>query len=397
VIGSADLVEKARDFTVVPVGPRDLRLHSLTLSLAVQDDAGNVVAELMELLDGGPRSLSDLAGQLAPREEQAVGVVVGYLVGIGVLRVVTDRANGALSPDERRRLRSQIAFLEHFVPPDPPPGVADQNGDPRSGAEFQHRLRQARVVILGLGRIGSNLLRDLVLAGVGAVVGVDAEPVGEHDVGSDAWFTAEHAGRARSEAAIELVAATSTAVEYRPAPEPTDSAALAALLGSGTFTVLCRDGYRPSEYRAVNRAALERAVPWTSARLTGLEFEIGPTVLPGHTACFECADLRQKSNLGDLAEHRIVEEFLDTGRLHPEVPAFTPGVSLLSLEVIKALSWFAAPVTCSSLYTLDLLRMQSRLHPVLKLPRCAVCGRPARARPTIHAWQQCDATPVAQP
>ena len=115
---------------------------------------------------------------------------------------------------------------------------------------------------------------------------------------------------------------------------------------------------------------------------------MGPTIVPYETACYECFNLRQKSNVPDIAEYQVVEQFQRTNRLSSDWLAFTPGAGLLALEVLKAITWFMPPAGYAHLYSLNLLTMESKRHPVLKIPRCPACGRPAQPRPTIRAWQQ---------
>jgi bacteriocin biosynthesis cyclodehydratase domain-containing protein len=134
---------------------------------------------------------------------------------------------------------------------------------------------------------------------------------------------------------------------------------------------------------------------WTSARFAGFEFHIGPTVIPGETPCYECFRLRINSNVPDYSEHMLLEEYRKHHRLREATLAFTPAAGLLALEVLKGVTWFAAPATYAHLYVLNLLTMQSELHPILKIPRCPTCGRPAMPRPTIHAWQQTQKDPLS--
>jgi bacteriocin biosynthesis cyclodehydratase domain-containing protein len=192
----------------------------------------------------------------------------------------------------------------------------------------------------------------------------------------------------RAEAARCLAMSLNPAVKFEAVSEPIESAGLQESLAKTDFAVLCRDDFNPAEYEAFNHAALASKTSWTSARMSGFEFQIGPTIIPFETACFQCFDLRQKSNVPDFAEYKIVEDFLKKDRLRAESLAFTPGVGLLALEVLKAITWFMAPATRAHLYSLNLLTMESKLHPILKIPRCPACGRPAKPRPTIHAWQQ---------
>ena len=48
---------------------------------------------------------------------------------------------------------------------------------------------------------------------------------------------------------------------------------------------------------------------------------------------------------------------------------------LAALEVVKDLSGLTPPLTYNAQLEINLLNMEFALHPVLKLPRCSVCGR----------------------
>jgi bacteriocin biosynthesis cyclodehydratase domain-containing protein len=184
-------------------------------------------------------------------------------------------------------------------------------------------------------------------------------------------------------------------MSLRPVIESTDEAVLERTLAASSFAVVCTDVHDPGLLERVNRLALAHRLPWTTARALGLEFRIGPTILPGETACHTCLTLRIASNAPSEREHRLVEDWQRTARLKPVALALTPGVDLLVLEVVKAITWFTAPACYGHLYTLDLVTMEGRRRPVLRIPRCPDCGRPAAGRPTINAWQQ--SAPEADP
>jgi bacteriocin biosynthesis cyclodehydratase domain-containing protein len=320
-------------------------------------------------------------------DEDSVQCAVDYLVEAGALEEVGVVYTGELSPAEGRRFQSQIAFFSNFVYPGGSLRRQTFEDAVHIGHEYQVRMKRAHAAIFGLSRIGSQLIRALVLAGLGKVTAVDSGTVGDAEVYSDAWFTSEQEGITRREAAYHLAAAVDPSVEVATAAYPSDSAGFSALLADVDFAVLCPDYYNPAEYDTFNQSALATKVPWTSARVSGFEFHIGPTIIPFETPCYKCYDLRQKSNLPDFAEYEVVEEFLKSGRLRATALAICPGAGLLALEVLKAITWFTAPATCAHLYSLSLLTMESKLHPVLKVPRCPACSRTV-TRPTIHAWQQ---------
>ncbi|SPE34037.1 hypothetical protein SBA2_840028 [Acidobacteriia bacterium SbA2] len=237
------------------------------------------------------------------------------------------------------------------------------------------------------------------MAGVGKITAVDSESVGEEDLNCDSWFRQEQRGLNRAEAAGALSGLASPSVAFHAVQVSEGSGQVPELPEGCDVAVLCRDHFNPAEYELFNLAALASKTTWISARLSGFEFQIGPTVLPGETPCFQCFTLRLKSNLPDYSEYVLVEEFLKNHRLREETLAITPGAGLLALEVLKAITWFMAPATHAHLYSLNLLTLQSRLHPILKVPRCPSCGRPAMPRPQagLHLPTPVDAGPSSAP
>lgn len=384
-VGDRQRVHIPDRFTLIRVSEHEARLHSLSFSLAVGDQLG-LVTRLLTLVEEAPRSPAELARALPQFSSGAVGEAVNQLLRSGALEPERHAAHTGV---DAARHAPQINFFSHFTPPGDAPPTARASEAPSSGADFQALLASARVLVFGAGRLGSRVVRDLALSGVGRITVVDDEPVTASDLQRGAWQDPDHLGRPRSDAVAAIAGATGVGAAIVPAAEPPSQTDLDALVEAATFAVVVRDHVRPAEYKSVNRAALSSRTPWTSGRPAGFEFHLGPTVLPYETACHTCADLRVQSNLPDLAEHRVVSEFLDRGgRLREESLMCPPGAELVTLEVIKAITLFSAPSAWSALLVLDLLSMDLRAHPVLKIPRCPDCGRPSSARPTVHAWQQ---------
>jgi bacteriocin biosynthesis cyclodehydratase domain-containing protein len=395
VVGPQERLKIADHFRVLPVGIGEFRLHSLTSSFILKSQAPDLLERLFPLLDGA-RTVQEVLDELASFGQEAVHDSLQRLVEGNVLELADQRGTGILLPEEGRRFRRQIAFFSHFVAPfDTGTNCSPVGELPRKGIEFQEYLRRARVIIFGMGRLGSQLVRSLAVAGVGTITAVDSETLVEDDLANDAGFTAQLLGVNRAEATGRMLGEFDATLTFRAVPEPINHAALLQLLSDYNFAVLCPDIYDPNDYEEFNRAAMAAKITWTSARLAGFEFHVGPTVIPGQTSCYECLRLRVNSNVLDYDEHVLLENSRKHSKLPEEALAITPGAGLLALEVVKALTWFTPPATCSHLYSLNLLTLQSELHPILKIPRCPVCGRSAMPRPTIHAWQQTRVDPLS--
>ncbi len=127
--------------------------------------------------------------------------------------------------------------------------------------------------------------------------------------------------------------------------------------------------------REWNRFCVAREIPFVPALLHDCVGEIGPMVVPHQTACLECLRGRQNSHIANLYESRQADIAAYHGRdivaHHPAMPSILG--NLLALEVTK----FAGLKLLGQVnryIELNLLRSEMKIHRVLKLPYCDVCG-----------------------
>lgn len=382
-------------FTVIPVSAGECHLHSLATSLVLKAEVPELLERLLPILDG-VRSVREVLTELSAFGSDAVVATLQSLIDAGVLERAVEDNTSVATMKETQHFRAQIAFFSHFVvPPEAGLTMSQVGPVPKRGVEYQERLKRAHITVFGVGRIGSQVARALAAAGVGAITAVDSQLLCEDDLAGDGWFDIDKLGSRRTEAVGRVCKRLNPALTFVEVDEVGDPESLSRLLATCDFAILCPDHMNPAEYDAFNRAALVSKTRWTSARFAGFEFHIGPTVIPGETPCYECFRLRINSNVIEYAEHALHEEHRKLHRLREAMLAITPAAGLLALEAMKAITWFAVPATYAHLYSLNLLTMQSELHPILKIPRCLACGRPTMPRPTIHAWQQTPVDPLS--
>lgn len=86
------------------------------------------------------------------------------------------------------------------------------------GREGQERLAECRVVVVGIGALGSVIANDLARAGVGHLRLVDRDYVEEGNLQRQVLFTEADAreGRPKAEAAVEYLAAVNSSIAMEP-------------------------------------------------------------------------------------------------------------------------------------------------------------------------------------
>jgi bacteriocin biosynthesis cyclodehydratase domain-containing protein len=137
----------------------------------------------------------------------------------------------------------------------------------------------------------------------------------------------------------------------------------------------CSFGNAPA-LRALNAHAVRAGIPFLAAALVDHVGLVGPLVVPGESACLECARARENANAADPVLFRAAGEHAFVGQLvtgfHPAMPAMVADVA--AMELTKFLSAALPNGLVGKLIEIDLSAPAMSVRRVLKVPRCPVCG-----------------------
>ncbi|MFJ7219541.1 TOMM precursor leader peptide-binding protein [Amycolatopsis sp. NPDC098790] len=152
--------------------------------------------------------------------------------------------------------------------------------------------------------------------------------------------------------------------------------------------VLCADYLDPllgeidAEYRRLGR-------PWLLARPQGAQVWIGPVIRPGESACWHCLTNRL---WGHRHAEACAQELLGHDGPAPRPTAALPSLTsaaahLVALEASKWLAGYRHGGQ-ESVWVLDTVDLQGKLHELRRRPQCPACGDPSlmaarAARPVV--------------
>ncbi|GHJ15507.1 HesA/MoeB/ThiF family protein [Micromonospora sp. AKA38] len=239
------------------------------------------------------------------------------------------------------------------------------------------RLRDARVLLLGLGGAGSNILTLLVGAGVGRLTVVDDDTVEAGNLGRQFLYRHADIGRLKAEVAAEVCAAVNPSCQVEPVVRRIESAEDVLALSGDVDLVVCAIDEPPVlSQRRVNTACVATEVPcvFGGSQVTrGRVF----TVVPGQSGCVDCLYIHYSMKDPDFTKQFF--GFLDSGMANPSI-AYGPGMFLLTAtmadEAVRVLTGYAPPRSISRQFELDYESGQA--HQVLEWPRladeCPTCG-----------------------
>ncbi|MFF4888099.1 TOMM precursor leader peptide-binding protein [Streptomyces nigra] len=142
--------------------------------------------------------------------------------------------------------------------------------------------------------------------------------------------------------------------------------------------------YRFALPRKLNELAISRRTPILFGACEGIVARIGPYVMPGATACLECAlgrllshagtqEIRAYAELRARSEERVPEPW-------PSHPTFREAMARLFVLELGRIAARERVTTMGAFVEHTVLGGTADRHPVLRVPRCPTCtsGKPRR-------------------
>ncbi len=232
------------------------------------------------------------------------------------------------------------------------------------GEEGQRRLLASRVLLVGVGALGSHIADLLVRAGVGHLILVDRDFLELNNLQRQTLYTQAdvEAGLPKAIAAARHLAEINPEVTVEPQVVDLNAGNVEALLEGIDLVV---DGTDNMETRYVlNDACVKRGIPWVYGGVIGAT-GMAMTVRPGEGPCLRCV-FRDPPPPGSLPTCDVA------GVVGPAVAAVA---AVEAAEAMKLLAGVGTPLP--GLLTLDLWEGSFEVIglPPEPVPDCPACGR----------------------
>lgn len=224
------------------------------------------------------------------------------------------------------------------------------------GVQGQLKLKNARILIVGLGGLGSPASMYLAASGVGELILVDDGLVELSNLNRQVLYTTRDIGRLKVEVAANKLRDLNPNVKVTTYSHRANRELLDKLIQEVDLVV---DGTDNWDTRfIINELCVKHRKPFIHAGVQGFHGQL-LVVIPGLTPCLSC-----------------IIPFKPTERREIPVVSTTPGVLGLieATEAIKLITGIGSPAV-NRLLVYDGLNM--RLHEVIvtRNPNCPVCSR----------------------
>jgi len=158
---------------------------------------------------------------------------------------------------------------------------------PQIGAAGQAKIRQAHVLLVGMGGLGSPVAMYLAGAGVGKLTFADFDTVETSNLQRQIVHTTDRVGDLKTHSARTQCLALNPDVEIETIDHGLEEEDLAALVPQCTVVVECSDNF-PTRF-AVNAACVKHKVPLVSGAAIRFDGQIMVVRADKpNTACYRC-------------------------------------------------------------------------------------------------------------
>ncbi|MEU5545107.1 TOMM precursor leader peptide-binding protein [Streptomyces sioyaensis] len=134
----------------------------------------------------------------------------------------------------------------------------------------------------------------------------------------------------------------------------------------------------PFKSQMINRVVQQLGIPWLPAAVDGPFLFVGPTVVPGRSACYECFETRVAMNIRESASYQGYKQALAVGQVKTGEPAMLNALrtTLVGHTAMEAVNFLAAGSTFSVGKVLGIYvpTMEIAWSDVLQLPGCRGCS-----------------------
>ncbi|MBN1403011.1 MAG: molybdopterin-synthase adenylyltransferase MoeB [Opitutales bacterium] len=257
---------------------------------------------------------------------------------------------------------------------------------PGMGREGQERIRAARVLIVGMGGLGSPVAMYLAAAGVGTLGLADFDKVELHNLHRQVLHGSSSVGMLKVQSATKTLSELNPNCNLVPHPLGVRAEDLPALFNAYDIVVDCTDNF-PTRFM-VNDAAVMARKPLVYGSIFQYEGQASFFHPANDAPCYRCLfpEMPAPDSVPNCAQAGVI------GALCGIIG------SIQAMEALKFVSGVGKTLS-GRLLTVDAATMTTRTINIKRDPSCPVCSANARIRKIVSAeyeWR-CDSQTSSMP
>lgn len=239
--------------------------------------------------------------------------------------------------------------------------------------DYQNRIFNARVLMLGIGSLGSSVLQHLVASGIGYITGVDMDKVESSNLTLQTFYTEADLGVRKVDAAQRIIKKSTSTTKFDSCNLKIQSENdIFEVLNANNFDLIILTADTPPWKIAkwTAQAALRTGVPM----LRGNSLGIGPLMLPKKTACPMCAWPRLLREIPNADKILKLQSKFETHMAAAIGPEIAISGALIAQETIAFISGATQVRTFNAQLCVDMNNPSIKTVSFLREDSCPVCS-----------------------
>lgn len=222
------------------------------------------------------------------------------------------------------------------------------------GIKAQEKLKDAKVVVAGVGGLGCIASTYLVAAGIGRVILVDMGEVELNNLNRQILYWEKDIGRPKIDSALEKLRKLNPEVRIEGLKIKIEEDNVYSIVKKADVVIDGMDNFKARFL--LNRVCVNLSIPFVHAAVYGLNGEL-MTVVPKKGPCYQCYVTKEAPEVKPIP-----------------VLGATPGVMacLEVIEAVKLLTGIGKPLV-GKLLLFDGLNMEFRAIDVKRVDDCSAC------------------------
>jgi molybdopterin/thiamine biosynthesis adenylyltransferase len=200
----------------------------------------------------------------------------------------------------------------------------------------QDRLAASKILVVGAGALGNEVLKNLVLVGVGKIYVIDLDAVEPSNLSRSVLFRAEDGGKGKAEVAARRAREINPDVRIVPMRGDVITDVGLGLFAEVDVVIGCLDNREARLW--VNRQCWKVTKPWVDAGIQEIQGVV-KVFVPPDSACYECTMTARDYQLMNLRYScpLLTREQIQQGKV-PTAPTIASMMAALQVqEALKLL------------------------------------------------------------
>ena len=315
---------------------------------------------ILHIVNGldGTKDASEIATEHGATS-QSVARLLSYLERNGIL----DNVEPSSDFDAYEVFRRPVSFLQDF------------STSHEHLVRMWDALRSARVVVVGLGAVGSWVACCLVQTGVRRLVLVDPDVVELSNLHRQLGYRTSDVGRPKVDALSDALMRYRPDLDIERCPVELSEESLERIEGGVDLVINCAD--KPTVDQTskwVGEYCMPRGIPHIVGGGYNLHLSlIGQTVIPGRTACVRCFE-RQLERDNEIDPTRVKKLQVPNRKVGSLGPLCALNASMVAMEAVKVLTGCTDPANANRRGEFDITTMAVSYTAYERLDDCDWCG-----------------------